>query len=136
MWLLKHCSSRGNGLIREPSLGHGPQQQQKNCWKQCFLCSPCWGYTVGAIKASQSVAAMRSCETVASWSGHKYGRWGIYIVGSHYRATTSEGMEDFVYCSTVICRVCRSVKLLHLPVATSYKFSINPINNPNPMSSH
>jgi hypothetical protein len=59
------------------------------------------------------------------------------IVSSCYLATTSKQTEDFI-CAVVvvICRVCDSVKLLHLFVVMSYKFSINPIINPNPMSSY
>jgi hypothetical protein len=41
-------------------------------------------------------------------------------------------------CDTfvVICRVCKLVRLLELLVVTSYKCSVNPIINPNPVSSH
>lgn len=42
----------------------------------------------------------------------------------------------YVICSTAIFRVCRSVKLLPLPVVTSCKCSINLIISPNPVSSH
>jgi hypothetical protein len=42
----------------------------------------------------------------------------------------------YVCCSAVIYRVCRSVKLLQLPVVTSDKCSINPVIDQNPMSSH
>jgi hypothetical protein len=45
--------------------------------------------------------------------------------------------ENFV-CAvvTVIGRVCRSAELLQLPVVTTYKCPINPVINPNPVSSH
>jgi hypothetical protein len=34
----------------------------------------------------------------------------------------------------VIYGVCRFMKLLYLPVVTSYKGSVNPVTNPNPVS--
>jgi hypothetical protein len=39
-----------------------------------------------------------------------------------------------VCCSTVICRVCRSVKLLQLTVVTRYKRVVIPITRPNSVS--
>jgi hypothetical protein len=42
----------------------------------------------------------------------------------------------YVCRSTVICRVCRSMKLSWLRVFKSYKCSIHPITNPNPVSIH
>jgi hypothetical protein len=59
------------------------------------------------------------------------------IVGSSYQKTTSEYTENFMCAAvTVIWRACRSVKRLQPPVVTSYTRSINPITNPNPVSSH
>jgi hypothetical protein len=37
---------------------------------------------------------------------------------------------------TVIAGVCNSVKLLQFPVVTSYKCSLNPVINPNPVCSY
>lgn len=38
--------------------------------------------------------------------------------------------------AVVICRMCRPVKLLYLPVVISNKSSINPVTNTDPMYSH
>jgi hypothetical protein len=69
-------------------------------------------------------------KSVASQQGHEHGTRAISIVRNHYKATTGEGIEDFVF-AVVICSVCRSVK-----VVASYKCSVNPIISPNPVSSH
>jgi hypothetical protein len=52
-----------------------------------------------------------------------------------YRATTSEGTVDLTF-ALVIFRVCRSVKVLQLFVAMSYKRSVNPSINPDPVFSY
>jgi hypothetical protein len=53
-------------------------------------------------------------------------------VRRRYQATTS---EDLVL-AVVVCRVFRLVKMLQLFVVTSYKPSVNPIIDPDPVSSH
>jgi hypothetical protein len=56
--------------------------------------------------------------------------------GNTYQATTSEDITDFMCATvTVICRVCRSAKVTGT-VVTIYRCSLNPITNPNPVSSH
>jgi hypothetical protein len=78
-----------------------------------------------------------SCEPVAILQGSEYCTKRIFIVRSRYEATNNKDIEYFVYdIVTVIFEMCKSVKLLHLPVVTSCKSSINPITNPNPMSNH
>jgi hypothetical protein len=67
-----------------------------------------------------------SCEPVAIHQGREYGSRGIPIVGSRYLATPGEDSDALMF-RAVICKVCRSVKLLWLPVFTSYKCSINPL---------
>jgi hypothetical protein len=57
------------------------------------------------------------------------------IVGICHRVTPSEDTEDIVR-ALVNCRVGGLAIALSLPVITSYKWSINPVTNPNPMSSH
>jgi hypothetical protein len=42
-----------------------------------------------------------------------------HCLGGRYEATTDEDRKIYVCCTTVICRVHRSVKLLQLPVVTS-----------------
>jgi hypothetical protein len=65
-------------------------------------------------KASQSwvgVAGMRSCDTAASHKDMGMETEDYPLLG----AVTSQWLvktEDFVCCSTVIGRVCRSVRLL------------------------
>jgi hypothetical protein len=64
--------------------------------------------------------------------------WGK-DVRIRYQETTSEDIEDFMSAAvTVIYRVCKPVRLLELLVVMScvYKWSINPITNPNPVYSH
>jgi hypothetical protein len=47
---------------------------------------------------------------------------------------TSDNIKDFMCAAiTLICSVHRSVKLLQLPVVTSYKCSVDPVTNPNPV---
>jgi hypothetical protein len=78
-----------------------------------------------------------SCEPVAIQQGREYGSKGIFIVRSRYDEKTNKDIEDVIYAVvTLIFKVCKSVKLLPLPVVTSCKNSINPITNPNPMSSN
>jgi hypothetical protein len=58
------------------------------------------------------------------------------IVRISYQETTSEEIEDIICdADTVIFRVCKPVRLLQLLVVTCYmyKWSINPITNPNPV---
>jgi hypothetical protein len=43
--------------------------------------------------------------------------------------------EDLMF-AVVICKVCRLAIVLKLFIVMSYKCSINPVNNPNPVSSH
>jgi hypothetical protein len=60
------------------------------------------------------------------------------IIGICYQAMNGEDMGDSkdLACAVVICKVHKSVRLLELLVFPSYKHPINPIINPNPMSSH
>jgi hypothetical protein len=55
-----------------------------------------------------------------------------------YEATTGEDTADWekLSCAVVICKLYISVRLLELLVVTSCKISINPVTNPNPVSSH
>jgi hypothetical protein len=55
----------------------------------------------------------------------------ICNVGHCCQATTREDMEDLVFI-VVICRMCRLV----ISVIMSYERLINPITNPDPLSSH
>jgi hypothetical protein len=60
---------------------------------------------------------MRGCEAVAIQQGRGYGSRGIAVVGRRYQGAPGEDIEGFVHAAVaVICRVCRSVKLLQLPV--------------------
>jgi hypothetical protein len=59
------------------------------------------------------------CEMVASWQC-EHGSRGMPVVGSRYLAMTGEDIEAVVL-GVMICRVCRFIKLLQLPVVTSYK---------------
>jgi hypothetical protein len=57
-------------------------------------------------------------------------------VSSRYLAMTSEQTENFMCAVVVVYIVCKPVRLLQLFVVMSHKHSINPIMNPNPVSSH
>jgi hypothetical protein len=48
---------------------------------------------------------------------------------------TSKDIKDLVF-AVMIGSVCESAQLLQFFIAASYKQSIKPITNPNPMSSH
>jgi hypothetical protein len=62
-----------------------------------------------------------SCEMVASRRRCKHESKRILIVGNSYLATRSEDIEEFTFAAVaVICRACRYVKRLYLPVVTSY----------------
>jgi hypothetical protein len=53
------------------------------------------------------------------------------------QAKTSEGIGAFLCVAVaMMCRVWSSVKLVQLYVVTGYKSPINPIINPNPVTSH
>jgi hypothetical protein len=77
-----------------------------------------------------------SCEMEAScqWWKHKSRR--LSTVGNRHQAMTGEYIKTSRVLEYVIWGVCRSVKLLQLPVVTSYKSPINPVTNLNPVSSH
>jgi hypothetical protein len=61
----------------------------------------------------------------------------ICIVSSRYLAATSEQAEDVMGAVVrVSCSVCKSVRLLQLFVVTSYKSSVNPIIESDPVPSH
>jgi hypothetical protein len=75
---------------------------------------------------------------VANWQCCKHASRRISVVGTHYQAATGghiANSEDLM-CAIVICRVFRSMKRLWSPVVTSYKRLVNPVNNPNLMSSY
>jgi hypothetical protein len=69
--------------------------------------------------------------------GGGHGNWGICTDGSRCQVMTSEDVEDLTCAAihSVICTMCRSVKWLLL-VVTSWKCSIYPITNQNPVSDH
>jgi hypothetical protein len=67
--------------------------------------------------------------------GGGVGGEGVSIVVSRCVATPSKDVEDLA-SAIVNCKMCELVKLLQLPVVTSYKSPINQIINPNPVSSH
>jgi hypothetical protein len=67
-------------------------------------------------------------ETSSNLTNQPKDRGKIPIAGSRYIATPSEDTEALML-RTVICTVCRCMKLLQLPVVMSYKCSINPIIN-------
>jgi hypothetical protein len=58
------------------------------------------------------------------------------LLGSAYKQRPVRTIRLYMCCSTVIRKMCRSVELLQLPVVTSYNCLINPITNPNHVSSH
>jgi hypothetical protein len=59
-------------------------------------------------------------------------------VESRYQTTTGEDTADWedLVRAVVNCRVCESAIALQLLVVTIYKWSTNPITNPNPVYSH
>jgi hypothetical protein len=57
------------------------------------------------------------------------------IVRMRRQATPSEDIKDLVR-AIVNCSVGGLAIALMLSVITSYKWRINPVTNPNPMSSH
>jgi hypothetical protein len=70
-----------------------------------------------------------SCKPGAIQWGCEHRSRGISIAGSCYLATCGKDTEALMF-GVVICSMCMSVKLLQLPVVTSYKCSINQIINP------
>jgi hypothetical protein len=89
----------------------------------------------------------RNCGSSVFWTVQakavvKTSSWVEPILGCNvrcqYRTTINEDIgewEDLVFV-VVICRVCRSVKMLWLLIVKSYKHSINPVISQNPVSSH
>jgi hypothetical protein len=57
------------------------------------------------------------------------------IVSGRYLSATS-GQTENVCAVVVIYRMCKLVRLLEVFVVTSYKSSVNPVINPNHVSSH
>jgi hypothetical protein len=57
-------------------------------------------------------------------------------VGNSSYYSAQKRAQECVLVFVVICRMCKSVRLLQLFVVTNYKRSVNPIINPNPVSSH
>jgi hypothetical protein len=76
-----------------------------------------------------------SGQPAAIQQGHEHESREITVVGSHYLATHGEDREALMF-RVVICRDSKPLKLLQLAVVTSYNCSINPIINPNPVSSY
>jgi hypothetical protein len=100
-------------------------QQQKNCWKWCFLRSQCRGYMRSQSEIVSCFildAAAERCQLARRGAiGHR--NWGHYIVGSCYQAT---------WLKTQVCVWQWSVKGGH----DLYEHAINPVINPKPIYSH
>jgi hypothetical protein len=64
---------------------------------------------------------------------------GTSAFGSRYQATTGEDtaeQTEELVCAVVNYRVCELAIALQFFVVTIWKYSINPITNPNPVCSH
>jgi hypothetical protein len=99
------------GSTSEPSLGNGPRQQKKNCWKQCLLCGLSLGCIVRAVKTTELVAIMgylwTSCQPLRIKEAEE-----CPLLGAITRQWLVK--TDHLLCAavTVVCGVCRSVKWL------------------------
>jgi hypothetical protein len=83
-------------------------------------------------KRQKSPRHSRMCKRAAIQQGCEQRSRGTPTVGSYYLAMLGEDIEALMF--GVVWSVCRSIKLLPLPVFMSYKHSVNPIINTNPLS--
>jgi hypothetical protein len=131
-WLLEQCPLHGNDSINKWAIvRQWPMTTREELLEAVFST-----WSMLRLYSESRQGNCVSCsydlvETVASQKWHKQESRRTSTVGNCYLAMPSKDIEDFT-CAAV----CRSMKLLQLPVVTSYKCSINPIINPNPKSSH
>jgi hypothetical protein len=99
--------------------------------KHCLLCE-------NSLMNEQVITRQRPTTTIEELLGVVFSMWsrkGINVVGCHCLVTTSDAKDNSVFVA-VICRMCRLVRMLLLFVVMNYKGSVNPVTNPNPISSH
>jgi hypothetical protein len=83
-----------NAAIPEPSLNNRPRQQWRNCWKRCFLCSPCRGHmTKTAVISSQSVSRESRVQVEGQWLERERESAGIQLSVAVAEAGDSSGTQ-------------------------------------------
>jgi hypothetical protein len=85
-WGQKWQPLLGNGQVNTFPWQQIGTQQWRNCWKQCFLCSPCWGYIVTAIMPMVSGVCVCVCVCVC---GGPVSEWVPTHVTPSRRGVTS-----------------------------------------------